>query len=344
VNLTKAQKVRLGVFIASGAALFFGSLLTLAGLKAWEKRDVYTVRFSDSVSGLEKSAQVRYQGLRVGRVEAMKVAEDDPSAIEVTLSLDPKTKLYEGTTAVLDVSGITGLKTINLTPGDARRKLLEPGSLLPAGKSFVDRITGEAESITIKAELVANQLAKWTADENRLRFERLLEASAKLTEDLDRLIVDARKPAIATLEEATRSGAAIRGVSVEATALMHDLGPDLKTAVAEAKGAIAEANRILKAVDSKAVANTVHSAEAAMTSLDKRVSAAEFGKTIADLQTTLSSLAKLLSEVDLAVRASRDDFVNSLAHVRQATEDLREFSRIIAQDPSALIRGKEVEE
>jgi hypothetical protein len=44
------------------------------------------------------------------------------------------------------------------------------------------------------------------------------------------------------------------------------------------------------------------------------------------------------------VRASRDDVGCSLEHVRQATEDLREFSRIIAQDPSAILRGKEVSE
>jgi hypothetical protein len=30
-----------------------------------------------------------------------------------------------------------------------------------------------------------------------------------------------------------------------------------------------------------------------------------------------------------------------MGHVRQATEDLREFSRIIAQDPSVLLRGKD---
>ena len=88
MNLTKAQKVRLGVFIASGTTLFLGSLLTLAGLKAWEKRDYYSVRFKDSVSGLEKSAQVRYQGLRVGRVESMRIADDERFAAEIDHAAD----------------------------------------------------------------------------------------------------------------------------------------------------------------------------------------------------------------------------------------------------------------
>ena len=48
-----------------------------------------------------------------------------------------------------------------------------------------------------------------------------------------------------------------------------------------------------------------------------------------------------MGELDLTVRASREDLVLSLKHVRQATQDLREFSRIIAQDPSVLLRGKD---
>ena len=66
-----------------------------------------------------------------------------------------------------------------------------------------------------------------------------------------------------------------------------------------------------------------------------------FGPSIEKL---LADHPRHLGVIDLAVRASREDFTMSLKHVRQATEDLREFSRIIAQDPSVLLRGKEASE
>jgi phospholipid/cholesterol/gamma-HCH transport system substrate-binding protein len=340
MNLSKAQKIRLGTFVAVGSTLLFGGIISLAGVKVLERRDTYTVKFKDSVSGLEKSSQVRYQGLRVGRVESMRVSPEDPSSIEVSFSLNPGTVLHEGTTAVLDASGITGLKTINLTAGDARKKVIEPGSELPSGVSFVDRITGEAEQIGIKVEMVANQIAKWSSDENRLRFEELLSSSAKLATEMERFTSEVRQPAVGAMEEFQRSGAAFRVAATEGTQLMKDT----RETVLAAKAALQEADRILKTVDSKSLSGTVHAAEAAMTSLDRRLSAAEFGATIKNLQSTLANLTTLLGEVDLTVRASRDDFVSSLEHVRQATEDLREFSRIIAQDPSAILRGKEVSE
>ena len=111
------------------------------------------------------------------RASRQAVSPDDPSAIEVTLSLDPRTRLYEGTEAVLAQSGITGLKTINLTPGDPTRPVITPGTQLPAGQSFMGRITGQAEQIARKVEYVANQLATWTSEENRKRVERLIDAS-----------------------------------------------------------------------------------------------------------------------------------------------------------------------
>jgi hypothetical protein len=50
---------------------------------------------------------------------------------------------------------------------------------------------------------------------------------------------------------------------------------------------------------------------------------------------------RLIEAADLTVRAGRDDFIAALADLRQAAEYVREFSQTIAQDPSALIRGKE---
>ncbi|MCK6546486.1 MlaD family protein [Myxococcota bacterium] len=344
MNLTRAEKVRLGTFVATSLVLLAGAVLSLAGLKVWERRDLYTTRFVDNVSGLERSAQVKYQGLRVGRVEEMKVAPDDPQAIEVTISLEAGTKLYEGTRAVLEMSGITGLKTINLTAGDPRKPVIPPGSRLPAESSFMDKLTGQAESIVVKLEVVANQLARFTSDENRRRVEDALDAATQLMRDVDAVVVDAHAPLVAALEETSRTGAALRGAANETTSVMKDVRGELRETLANTRGAIAEAQRILKAVDSKSVASTVDSTAGVMNKLDQRLSDAELGQTLTEMRTTLANLTKLMGELDLAVRASREDFVASMAQIRQSTEDLREFSRIIAQDPSVLLRGKEVGE
>ncbi|MBC7792629.1 MAG: MCE family protein, partial [Clostridia bacterium] len=102
MKLTPAQKVRLSAFLLLGAALVIGALLWVGGSVVLQKRSHYTVRFDDDVSGLEVSAQVKYRGLRVGRVERVRLAPDDPRVIEVTLSLNPDVPLFEGVKAQLD--------------------------------------------------------------------------------------------------------------------------------------------------------------------------------------------------------------------------------------------------
>ena len=45
------------------------------------------------------------------------------------LSVETDVVLYEGAKAVLDMSGLTGLKTINLIPGDPRRAKIASGGI-----------------------------------------------------------------------------------------------------------------------------------------------------------------------------------------------------------------------
>ena len=44
-NLTKGQKVRLGVFVCAGLSVLIGATLLLAGRALTEKRDSYRVLF-----------------------------------------------------------------------------------------------------------------------------------------------------------------------------------------------------------------------------------------------------------------------------------------------------------
>lgn len=344
MNLTRAEKVRLGAFVATSSALLIGTAFTLAGLKAFEERDEYRVRFAENVGGLEVSAQVKYQGLRVGRVDAMHIAPDDPAKIEVVLSLEKGTPLYEGTTAAMEASGITGLKVINLNPGDPRGKLIPPGSLLATERSLFDKITGQAEAITLKVETIANQLATWTSPENRERLETLLDNLAKLSGSADRLVNDVRDPLTSALTEVAKSGTSVRATADATTKTLDEVREELRLTLAAARGTLVETQRILKAVDDKQLDETLSAAASSMRSLDARLSSAELGQTIDRIGRAMAKLADLMDDLELTVRSGREDVVMSLKYVRQATEDLREFSRIIAQDPSVLVRGAEARE
>lgn len=324
----------------AGAGILTATLLVLAGLKLWEPKVVFKARFKDNVSGLERSAPVKYQGLRVGRVDDMQIAADDPRLIEVTMALAPTTVLYEGTQAVLDASGLTGLKTINLTPGDPRKKPLPEGTVLPTGPSLFDRLADNAASIVGDVKHVTDQLTHWATDDNRERLESLIKNLDSFVGHLDTVMMDSRVPIKELLSEVKRSTGAVGDAAEEATRTLHRVRDGVGTVEGEVVSTLQAFQRPVKDVDPKEVARAVSAVRNAATTLNARLSAEETGRALASAGATLDRVNHLIQDVDLAVRAGREDFTASLSYMRQAAEDLREFSRILAQNPSVLVRGR----
>lgn len=341
MKLSKAQKLRLGTFVVTASTIFLGLSLLLAGLKVWEKRDHYHTRFTESVSGLEVSAPVKYRGLRVGNVDGMQISKEDPLAIEVSMALEPGTTLHKGTLAVLDMGGLTGLKSINLIPGDPKASALEQGAYIEAGPSLMHRLTGQAEQIAIKIEMVANELALWTRPENRMRVEKLIDNVTSLTANADTFIGDNKAGFQNTVAEIGRASASVVRVAGETERSLEQAREEAIITLKQAQLTIQEARRPLKAIDPKEVAKTLELAQQAVINMDRRLSNDELGKVVDDLLVSLKHLTQLIENIDLAVRAGREDFVSTLSNLEDATEDIREFSRIIAQDPSTLIMSKE---
>ena len=84
---TRAQKVRLGVFMILALVLLLGTVGTLAGLKLWNRKDRYYVQFQESVSGLDNGSTVKMKGVPVGQVEKISIGADPPSDINVLIEI-----------------------------------------------------------------------------------------------------------------------------------------------------------------------------------------------------------------------------------------------------------------
>ena len=152
---TKAQKIRVGLFVAIASALLVIVLVTFAGMRFWEGRDNYRIVFTGSVMGLEKGARVYMNGMRVGAVDDIGVAKDDIRNVEVTIAVKEGTPIHANTRAMLQHAGITGLKVIDLRDGTVDTPRLPPGSTIAQGETLLDRLQEHAETLASQsAELM----------------------------------------------------------------------------------------------------------------------------------------------------------------------------------------------
>lgn len=213
----------------------FALLLLMATLAAvwWfggnrEAVSEYLVVTRQNVTGLNLQAQVRYRGIRVGRVESVQLDPDDSRDILIRVSISRDVPITEGTVAKLGYQGLTGIAHVLLEDGGKNPALLARGNRLPRipmQPSLLQELS-DAGSATLRQgqELLisANQVLN---AENRARISKTLANLEAGSAALTATLAEAR--ALLADDRTKRLGAAIaniEGAAGEARVFLRDAG------------------------------------------------------------------------------------------------------------------------
>ena len=98
---SRARQVRLGIFVAVSLAVLAIVVLLITGSKFMTTRDTYFIAYKDtSISGLEIGAAVKYHGIRIGRVETIKIDPEDVTKVVVKITVEGGTPVKEDVKAL----------------------------------------------------------------------------------------------------------------------------------------------------------------------------------------------------------------------------------------------------
>jgi phospholipid/cholesterol/gamma-HCH transport system substrate-binding protein len=180
----KVNFVVVGAFVLLLGAALIGGVLWLSSGKSYRKSyDTYQTYMTDSVSGLNLNAPVRYRGVEVGRVRRIALAPGNVEQVQLTLDIERGTPLKEDTVAVLQTQGLTGIAFVELTGGGRASPPLhaQTGEEYPVIKSGPSLMTRLDTSITT---LLTN-LNRTSENFNALMDEDNRRAVKKTLEDLE---------------------------------------------------------------------------------------------------------------------------------------------------------------
>jgi len=319
---TRAQKIRLGVFIMISSALLLILIGFFTARSLFERTDTYFVAFSDvSVSGLEVGSPVRYLGINVGTISEIYIDPEDINQVIVRLSIREGTPIKEDASADIVAMGITGLRTIEIRGGSTEADFLEEGEFIRQGISFVDDISGRAEVIAFKVEEVLNNLLSFTQPDNLAKVSQAVDQISILSENASKsfaLLTD-------VIEENREDMRTTLSQSSEITAR-------LDTTAAELQGAIARFNIIMQGEEIGEVLSNLR--DISITLRD-----ANLTELIENLALTAAQTQSLLIRLDADLEEGSKDLSDNLMLLKQTLENLNETSRRISNDPSLLIRG-----
>lgn len=232
----------LGLFVTVGVILGVAAIIWVGASKYFEKGDRYVTYFNESVQGLQQDSAVKYRGVDVGRVEAIRVAPDN-RLIEVVMKIRLREEVEKNNVAYLRVVGITGIVFIELDRRDPGEPDLSPRidfaseyPIIPSKPSQLRQIFSGIDEIVEKIKQVDLEGLSKSITHSAKAAEDLLAGprTQKVLANLESISVNLDQT-IARVEKITAEGnlegivGETRAALVEARSLIAVTRDELKT-------------------------------------------------------------------------------------------------------------------
>lgn len=190
---TNVSYTVVGLFVLSlFAAIIMGIIWLSAGFKL-ETNTTYKVYMKESVSGLNVDAPVEFNGVNVGTVKGIWIDQQDPQSVELLLSVKDSTPISEGTRAMMNTRGLTGVAFIALQDKGLSREPLKklPGEeyfVIPTAPSLFLRIDTALSKFNESMRNISDSVQSLLNKDNLNSIHQSLKNIEKLTRELSPLI------------------------------------------------------------------------------------------------------------------------------------------------------------
>jgi phospholipid/cholesterol/gamma-HCH transport system substrate-binding protein len=201
------------LLVASMAALFVYWYAGSSDSRDYKRYEIY---FQGSVSGLNRGSTVRYLGVEVGRVVAIRIDKRASDRVQVVADIDAGTPISDDTLASLSLQGITGLLYIDLLAHADPKRRMEP---VPSEQyPVIDSVQSSFDLFLASLPDLVGRASRVLSDDNITSFTKTLQS--------------------------IESGAATLPVTMQHVA---EVVGELKNTLAEVRAAAAGAHSLLEA-------------------------------------------------------------------------------------------------
>jgi len=296
----EANYTAVGAFVLLIATMAGFFVYWYAGSSDAKDYKRYEIYFEGSVSGLTRGSTVRYLGVDVGRVIAIRIDKRASDRVQIIADIDSLTPISRQTLASLSMQGVTGLLYIDLLANSVARRSMEsvPSEQYPvidSVQSNFDRLLSSLPDLVGRVTVVVDRAARVLSDENILAFSKTMQN----IEQTSATMPGAMRDAAVVIADLRATLADVRVAATGARQLIETSGPDL----AAASGRI-------------------------------RAISENLAKTTANLDRLMTDHRE---DLGLFLRDSLPEIERLLRDSRTAAQEFRELSRSLKADPSQLL-------
>lgn len=206
--ITKSSYALVGAFVLILGGIFVWGVLWISSGGPPQEYDRYLVYMTDSVSGLNVDAPVKFRGVDVGKVQEISIDPTDPERIRLLLQVRQGTPITVDSVASLEYQGLTGIASINLSGGwrdssPLTKTEIEDFPVIGARSSIFSNLDLTLSELLNNLIETSSSLNDLLSEQNRANVSRSIENIAELTEkfaDQSRRLDDIIENLAATLE------------------------------------------------------------------------------------------------------------------------------------------------
>lgn len=261
---TKAHYVMIGAATVAGAILIMLFAMWLSTGSFRRGFNEFDVVFDEPVRGLTDGGEVRFNGIKVGEVQQLRIDPENTNRVIARIRVSAEVPVKVDTEGQLEPIGLTGVTLIQLSPGGPTSELLRgtfggPSPRIVGRGSQVDALLARSEDIALRASEAMAAVRDLLTDENIQRVTRIVENLETVSDQL-----------AATNSVISQSGVAARDISALTRQLQSDLAdldqiledvgeaaavaggqtlPELALAAEEIRNAAASINRVAQNIE-----------------------------------------------------------------------------------------------
>jgi len=307
----KPSEIWTGVFVSAALVILLGGTLWIAGARPLGgERNGYRVAMKGA-GGVRSGDPVRVAGVEVGRVEEVRLDPGGEWPVTFRVELDAGVPVSEEATARLATDGLLGAPYLEIDPGPASAPPLPEGQPIEgAGPSGLDAAFARVDDVAVRATELVEETTALVRD--------LQEQILPVTERLADLLSEEN---VAEMEAAI---AALRRTLEETGPRLPPLLDRLDSVAAGLEEGVAEVPELSAQIGSLAD--------------DLQRALGPDGERLAGL---LDAARETLGTADGAlglVGDNRTELEAAIRDLRDATSNLRSFSRAVQEQPSRVLR------
>jgi len=314
--VTVEQKRRLGAFVIISSIILILILILLMYPKFKGRGEVYIIDFKNkSVNGLNVGSEVKYQGVRIGKVKRIEVNTNDLTSILVFVELNYDFPVKEDMSSTLQYAGITGLKYIEIEGGKNASKTLTPGSKIKVGRGFGEK----AEDIVKNIDTAIRNINDLIGKENKKKVNLLLgnlEESSGIVKD----VLNKKQENIGTVVEN-----------------LENASEKLVKTVDNLNSFVSKLNTAIDGIKLDKLANNINGM---VKNISDRFSDKEFGDLMENFDKLIKTTTVSVKKFESNAQKMEFDFRKAMEYLRESLGNITKFTRDLAEDPTSLLIKK----